>query len=212
VEAAMPISLSCPCGRAIRARDDLAGRMVKCPQCGAVLTVPNPHPEPAPAPLPALNEEGLLPLDDPPPKKAPPRHDDDVIGEVLPAELDELDEVDDDDDERSMRERVRRKDDRAAEREAERERKKRKKRMRRAYTRALEDEGERLYDRPGRGASGGNWFGSIHAGVGGGIAMLVIGLICTGVGLKFGFLFFIGPILVIIGFVAIIKGIVDNNM
>ncbi len=206
----MPISLSCSCGRAIRARDDLAGRMVKCPECGAVLTVPNPHPEPAPAPLPPLNEEGLLPLDDPLPRDSPPKPaDDEVIGEVLPAEVDEDDEADDD--ERSMRERVRRKEERAVEREAERERNRRKKRMRKAYSRALEEEGERMYDRPGRGASGGDWWLNVNAGVGGGIAMLVIGLLCTGVGLKFGWLFFIGPILVIIGFVAIVKGIIDNN-
>jgi hypothetical protein len=206
----MPISLSCSCGRAIRARDDLAGLRVKCPQCGAPLTVPSPE----------RSEEGLIPLVDPwakatrradeTPKKPA---EDEVIGEVLPA--DDEDEVQlevVDDDERSMREQVRREEERDQEREAERGRKRRKKRMRERYNRALEEEAERRYERPGRGASGGDWFGSVNAGVGGGIAMLVIGLLCTGIGLKFGWLFFIGPILVIIGFIAIVKGIFDNNV
>lgn len=38
----MPILMECQCGRRIRARDELAGKRVKCPQCSAVLTVPPP--------------------------------------------------------------------------------------------------------------------------------------------------------------------------
>ena len=36
----MSISLTCQCGQAFRANDDLAGKRIKCPKCGAPLTVP----------------------------------------------------------------------------------------------------------------------------------------------------------------------------
>jgi RsiW-degrading membrane proteinase PrsW (M82 family) len=36
----MPISFACPCGRALHAKDELAGKKTKCPGCGSVLTIP----------------------------------------------------------------------------------------------------------------------------------------------------------------------------
>ncbi len=36
----MPISLDCPCGKALRVQDHLAGKKVKCPVCGEILDVP----------------------------------------------------------------------------------------------------------------------------------------------------------------------------
>jgi hypothetical protein len=36
----MPISLECPCGKALRVQDNLAGKKVKCPICGEILDVP----------------------------------------------------------------------------------------------------------------------------------------------------------------------------
>lgn len=50
----MTISVRCQCGKAFAARDELAGKRVKCPACGGVLQIPTP---PAPA---------LAPLDDDP--------------------------------------------------------------------------------------------------------------------------------------------------
>ncbi len=38
----MPIAVHCDCGRALRLKDDLAGRKVRCPACGDVLAVPKP--------------------------------------------------------------------------------------------------------------------------------------------------------------------------
>jgi DNA-directed RNA polymerase subunit RPC12/RpoP len=35
----MPV-VACTCGKKLRARDDLAGKKVKCPGCGRLLTVP----------------------------------------------------------------------------------------------------------------------------------------------------------------------------
>ena len=43
-ETNMPISFQCGCGKALKARDELAGRAVKCPECGEGLTVPTPEP------------------------------------------------------------------------------------------------------------------------------------------------------------------------
>jgi len=36
----MPISVSCPCGKKLKAPDELAGRVAKCPKCGANLDIP----------------------------------------------------------------------------------------------------------------------------------------------------------------------------
>jgi Flp pilus assembly protein TadB len=36
----MAISLSCKCGRALRLKDELAGKRIRCPQCQEVLAVP----------------------------------------------------------------------------------------------------------------------------------------------------------------------------
>src|SRR5262249_7231853 len=114
----MPVTFSCACGRSLRVKDELAGRKVKCPQCGGVLTGPEPGRE---------EDIGLVPVEGikegPPPPSAPDPADDEVIGEVLPA-----DEDDENDDGESMRERVRRKEERAEGREAERERERRRKR------------------------------------------------------------------------------------
>jgi RsiW-degrading membrane proteinase PrsW (M82 family) len=38
----MAIKFVCGCGRALRTRDDLAGKKARCPQCGSVLTIPQP--------------------------------------------------------------------------------------------------------------------------------------------------------------------------
>ena len=46
----MPITLACPCGKPLRVGDQFAGRMVKCPVCGATQRAGQPTAEPAPAP------------------------------------------------------------------------------------------------------------------------------------------------------------------
>lgn len=43
----MAIAVQCgSCRKRFSAKEELAGRKVKCPQCGAVLTIPKPRPEP----------------------------------------------------------------------------------------------------------------------------------------------------------------------
>lgn len=43
----MPITITCFCGKKLRARDELAGTRAKCPACGQMLLVPPPDAAPA---------------------------------------------------------------------------------------------------------------------------------------------------------------------
>src|SRR5262245_36679807 len=43
---AMTIALECDCGKAVKVSDALAGKRMKCPACGANLTVPAALPPP----------------------------------------------------------------------------------------------------------------------------------------------------------------------
>lgn len=56
----MPIEISCPCGKRLRAKDELAGKKAKCPGCGTLLQIPLPA-------LPAEEEPIILndPIEDP---------------------------------------------------------------------------------------------------------------------------------------------------
>lgn len=51
----MAIVITCQCGASFRAKDDLAGKQVKCPKCQAAITVPGQHPG---------TPQGQLSLDD----------------------------------------------------------------------------------------------------------------------------------------------------
>jgi hypothetical protein len=46
----MPIEVRCECGKRLRARDGSAGKRVKCPACGAAVSVPAGEPEEGPTP------------------------------------------------------------------------------------------------------------------------------------------------------------------
>jgi hypothetical protein len=76
------------------------------------------------------------------------------------------------------------------------------KRKRRRVQREEEDSGV-VFER--------GWFGSINAGVVGGILMILIALVWFVVGLAGGIIFFYPPILAVIGFVAIIKGAMGSG-
>ena len=60
------ITLRCSCGKGLRVRDHAAGKRIKCPACGTILTVPRPEP-PEPSPEPAgfslVQEEAVRPSD-----------------------------------------------------------------------------------------------------------------------------------------------------
>ena len=40
--ASMSIQVNCSCGRSLRAKDQLAGKRIKCPDCGAIVDIPQP--------------------------------------------------------------------------------------------------------------------------------------------------------------------------
>jgi hypothetical protein len=61
----MPIQIVCPCGKRLAAKDELAGRRVKCPACAGILVVPKPVEEP--------QEDLYLLADEPVQKKVPMR-------------------------------------------------------------------------------------------------------------------------------------------
>ncbi len=64
----MPIQFRCPqCNKLLQTRDDAAGKQAKCPDCGALVTVPGPGEEaPAGAGPPGAGE-GASPFGGPPP-------------------------------------------------------------------------------------------------------------------------------------------------
>jgi len=156
----MPISLTCTsCSRALRVRDELAGRQILCPDCQTKITVPAGDFSP---PLPSAEAQGNAfrfeqPKEDPfsaraemsPPTK--PRLDDDF------------------------------------------------------------DDADRPIRRPPPPPKPKGEFGSINAGVGGGILMMVIAIVWFVLGLIFGWIFYYPPILFIIGLVAFIKGLVTRE-
>lgn len=43
----MAIAVTCECGRALRLKDELAGKKVRCPDCSATVVVPQPEPDEA---------------------------------------------------------------------------------------------------------------------------------------------------------------------
>lgn len=47
----MSINVSCPCGARLKAKEEFAGKRVKCPSCGQVLTMPHPTPATPPTRL-----------------------------------------------------------------------------------------------------------------------------------------------------------------
>jgi predicted RNA-binding Zn-ribbon protein involved in translation (DUF1610 family) len=71
----MAIPFSCECGKKLQAKDEFAGRKMKCPNCGRVLTIPHPA-RTAPAnaaatqakPRPVAAETMPLPAKAPPPQ------------------------------------------------------------------------------------------------------------------------------------------------
>lgn len=60
----MPISVTCQCGQSFRAKDDLAGKRVKCPKCGQPLTIPGQNPSQSGVQQVSSSASGTLSLDD----------------------------------------------------------------------------------------------------------------------------------------------------
>ncbi len=70
----MPIAASCTCGKSFRAKDELAGKKVRCPSCSAVIEIPKPAPPPAatvPASARSAEDEALAVLNSEAPVREP---------------------------------------------------------------------------------------------------------------------------------------------
>lgn len=74
----MPISFGChQCSKQLQARDEFAGRRLKCPGCGTILTIPGSSTAAAPPPPPVFSDELPTPppmfeAEPPPPPPPPP--------------------------------------------------------------------------------------------------------------------------------------------
>lgn len=169
----MPIALSCSCGRALRVKDELAGKKIRCPECKSILAVEaqrNEADEEVPEVLPAEDEEETprpssrrAAIQTEPPKTRPARR------RVV---------EDDEEEDPPVKSRTRTRDI--------------KRRTKATTTR-----------------SGG--FGSVNAGVAGGILMIIIAVVWFIGGLAVGYIFFYPPILLVLGIIAIVKGGLGNN-
>jgi hypothetical protein len=181
----MPIPLTCPCGRALRIKDELAGRKVRCPACKDVLSVPEPgedEDEEIPEVLPAETEE-----DDEAPPARPTRRD-----AVRPSRRRPND---DEDAETGIQAEPRRGAPPALPRcpddeDEEPRRPRRRRRPRRA-------------PRPAFGQGG---FGTSEAGIAGGAVMMLIAVVWFFGGLAVGIIFIYPPILFILGIAAMVRG------
>jgi hypothetical protein len=196
----MPIPLQCDCGRSLRVKDELAGRKVKCPQCAAVLVVPQPEP-------PAEDRAYELLADDGPAEEARPRgrarSDAEEGVQTAPKPRRPAAAEDDEEDDPEVRRRERRRREEEQQEEEDEEARRRKQR-RREYRR---DVARVAQPRPGYRSGG---FGSLNAGIVGGLVMIVIAVVWFGLGLMAGIIFFYPPILAIIGIGAIIKGLASR--
>lgn len=161
----MPIAISCTCGRDLSLRDELAGKLIRCPACAGTLQVPFPAEEvveevvAGPPPLPpAVPQKKVRDIGMEPPVRKPDR----------PKEP--------------------------------REKKKKKSVFEEYYGGDKRDGPVTLEE---------GWFGNASAGlVGGGITLLIgIGLLVFG--LLFGRIIIWAIILIVVGVIALLKGLID---
>lgn len=181
----MPIALSCACGRALNIKDEFAGRKIRCPDCKSILAVPAEPKDPEDFALEVLRADE--PEEDAPPPRGERRSAIQTEPpEGLPARPQGTDE-----EEGFSTVRRRTQEDRPIERRP----KPRRDVSRRAPRVAFEQ----------------GWFGSINGGVAGGMLMLLIAVVWLIVGLAFGRLYFYPIILVVIGIIAIGKGLMGGG-
>jgi hypothetical protein len=192
----MPIPLKCDCGRSLRVKDELAGRKVRCPVCKCVLAVPQ-----ADQPLEVIPAEspfsGARASDsDSPPlvrRKYPSTPEEDVDPEPKPVVRRKVPQSDPDEDSSEPIVRAKYPSDSPPRPRPPGRLKRRPRKSRDGL--ALEE----------------GWFGSMNAGVIGGVIMMVIAVVWFVVGLHLGWIFFYPPILFIIGIGAFIKGLVGHS-
>jgi hypothetical protein len=160
----MPIPVQCSCGKLCRAKDEAAGKRVRCPKCGNILQVPSASDQ-----AEAVALELLLAA---PSASAPLSIESEPVAPTPPPIV------------RAVQESPRRPKTWGEAATAKPEKPKR---------------GPRVVFEEG-------WFGSINSGVIGGVLMIAIAGIWFGLGLMAGRIFIYPPILGVIGFISILKG------
>ncbi len=199
----MAIPLTCDCGHSMQVNDDLAGRKVRCRQCGTILEVAHQF-------LPQDDEIGLLALDESPPDRPWDEDQEPTSSGVKtpPAPRPARDREDDDpNDPEGLRRQRRRREAERAEKEREERDERRRRRREERIDQALENQrGRRKIGVAMDGWAG----GGTNAGILGGVLMVVLAIVWLVVGLAFDRLFFYPPILAILGIAAIIRGIVNR--
>jgi hypothetical protein len=202
----VPIAVTCECGRAIRVKDELAGKKIRCPECKGVVAVPTP--------LTLAPEEDalatLVTAETPKPKPRVPvstsrdQDEDDAPSTAVsekPTRKAKWDEDDGDADTFSTKSKRRRDDEEDDDEEDERPRKKKKKRKLDPWG---EKSSSRDRDNPRSGGSGGLINGgSIVSGILmmlGAVVWFVLGIVLI------DRIFIYPPILFVFGIAAVIKG------
>lgn len=186
----MPIPVECECGRAMRVKDEMAGKKGRCPSCNGILLIPAVA---APPPLrevqPAADDEDERPRRRESIRTRPDDEDDDRPRRRPPLRRD-ADEDDADD-------RPRRPAARSREEEEEDEDRPRRPRPRPRLAR----------ERPSRGGGGFAVSGTVAGGL---LAMLIAVVWFVG-GLAVGIIFFYPPVLFILGLVGFIRGLAGGE-
>jgi hypothetical protein len=177
----MPISLLCPCGRSLKAKDEFAGRKVRCPECRAILEVPAPVRE-------EVEEDVLEEIEE-------------EVMDVLPAREEPAGE--------KPRRGIRREPP-ARERPALRPAPEEDLPPRRPQPRSVERRPRDIRRKEPRVAFEEGWFGNVNAGAIGGVLMMAIAVIWFVAGLAGGIIFFYPPVLFVLGLVALIKGLASR--
>src|SRR5262249_38735463 len=182
----MAISLKCRCGKSFRIKDDLAGRKIRCRDCGKVLEVP------------AADESDV----------------EEVRDERELAESEEEERVvrrkrRDEEEERVVRRKRRDEDDQApADEESHRSREERDPPRRPRRRKPVRERSERVP----RVAFERGWFGNVNGGIAAGVLMMIIAVAWFVAGIVWANrIFFYPPILFVIGIVAIVKGLMGGE-
>ncbi len=210
----MPILVTCDCGTKLRAKDEQAGKKIRCPSCKEVMLVPTSTSS-------AVSSSRRDPAEDeerPASRKLryPDREDSEDAGDedekprkkrkssdkVQPTPQSSRYEVDEDEDEDRSRRRKRRDEE---DEDEDRPREKRRSRKDLQLKTNLNDKYLKKTGNPPQG-------NAFNAGVFGGLAMMIIAVVWFVGGLMADILFYYPPVLFIIGLVATIKGAVDGNL
>lgn len=187
----MPIPVTCDCGKAIRVKEEYAGRRVRCPGCNEPLLVPLAEAEPE---VPVLEAQ---PADPEPPRRKPRRR------EVPDMEIPEVERVEAEDDDRPFA---------VTESPSEKRKSGRKRRSLDEEARLddIKKESRKFRREPGGRTTDGGSGGAGGAGVLGGLAMMVIAVLWFVGGLAGGIIFFYPPVLFVLGLAAFIGGLVNR--